>query len=88
MTTRKTPTDKMIGFAEKLAARKGIEVPAQAREDFDACREFIDAHNAPSEKQLAFAQKIAEERGVAVPDEALKDGGKLSRWIDENKAGK
>jgi hypothetical protein len=87
MSQRKNPTDKMLAFAEKLATKKGVEMPDAVREDFDACRAFIDAHNAPSEKQLAFAEKIAEEQGVELPEETRKDAGKLSQWIDANKKG-
>ena len=38
------PTPKMVGFAHKLAAAHGIEVPADALTLFDACKQFIEAH--------------------------------------------
>lgn len=83
--TRKTPTDKMLAFAERIATRKNLELPQGAREDFDACRAFIDEHIRPTDKQVGLARALAKEQGVDIPDEALRDGYKLSRWIDEVK---
>lgn len=95
MTERSTapragkPTQKMLEFAQKIAAKLGINLPEEAEKDFDVCRAFIDenkeAANRPSEKQLAFAHKIAERKGVEIPEEVLADSRALSKWIDENK---
>ncbi|WP_035690956.1 DNA topoisomerase [Azospirillum halopraeferens] len=41
---RKAPTDRMLDFARTLAERKGMALPDDAAQDFDACRRFLDTH--------------------------------------------
>ncbi|WP_207485670.1 DNA topoisomerase [Arenibaculum pallidiluteum] len=38
------PTERMLAFARSLAQRKGVPLPAEAAEDFEACRRFLDQH--------------------------------------------
>lgn len=38
---RRTPTDRMIAAARSKARREGVDVPAAALQDFDACRAFL-----------------------------------------------
>jgi DNA topoisomerase-3 len=40
------PTDKMLGFARKLAAESGVDLPEEVTTKFAACRAFIDTHVA------------------------------------------
>lgn len=86
-TETRAPSEKQIAFAEKLAEKKGANLPEGYLTDSNVCRAFIDAMVVPSDKQLDFAKKIADEQGVGIPAEAMKDSIKLSKWIDENKAG-
>lgn len=83
---RSTPTDKMLVWAEKVADRTGDELPDEAREDFEVCRQWLDDHPniPPSEKQIAYAQRIAEESDIELPDDALTDYKVMSKWLDEN----
>ena len=83
----RTPSEKQIGLAERLAEKKGLTLPADYRTNLKACRDFIDSAVAPSAKQVEFAKTIADETGKAIPADVLKDGMKLSRWIDENRTG-
>lgn len=83
------PTQKMLDFASRIAQRKGEELPAEARESFDACSQYIDANKEaamrPTEKQVGLAERIARDKGLQIPAEARSDGRALSRWIDENR---
>ncbi len=83
------PTQKMVDFAVRIAQRKGEELPAAARTEWDACTAYIDANKEavmrPTEKQKAFADRIAREKGLTLPPEALTDGRLLSKWIDSNR---
>ncbi len=84
------PTDKMLEFAKNIARRLSLELPENVMQEFDACRNFIDANkeqaSRPTEKQLAFATRISQERGVELPADVLADSRAISRWIDENRA--
>ncbi|HEY8262090.1 MAG TPA: DNA topoisomerase [Methylosinus sp.] len=40
----KAPTDKMVAYAENLARAKKVKLPDFYRQDFDACRKFLDEH--------------------------------------------
>lgn len=87
-TRRSSPTPKQLAFAQAIATRKGIALPKEALESFDACREFIDQHNTslpPSEKSMSFAQAIATRKGIGLPDDVKGDQKLLSAWIDANK---
>lgn len=83
------PTEKMVEYAKKIAAKTGKRLPDEVTESYEACKKFIDDNkdsaNAPSEKQVKFAESIGAKKGVAVPKEVLADSRLLSKWIDENK---
>jgi DNA topoisomerase-3 len=38
------PTPRMVGYAQKLAKAKGIDLPPGYDRDFQACRRFLDQH--------------------------------------------
>ena len=40
----KAPTDKMVAYAENLSRAKKAKLPDLYRQDFDACRKFLDEH--------------------------------------------
>jgi DNA topoisomerase-3 len=84
---RSQPTEPMLKLAKTIAERKGIPLPKDVAESFEACKEFLDSHPkpGPSEKALAFANSIADKKGLSIPEEALKDSKQLSAWIDANK---
>ncbi|MHB1666123.1 hypothetical protein [Thiomonas sp.] len=85
---RNAPTDKMLKFVDALAARKGLSVPAEARESYDACKAFLDEHGQilpPSEKALAWAQDIAKKKSLPLSAETCADARQLSEWIEANR---
>lgn len=82
------PTDKMIGLAEKLSERHGVELPDEARKSSSLCKKFIDNYVEksanPSEKQLALAEKIAKLLEIDIPKPALTDNKVTKAFIDDN----
>lgn len=81
------PTEKQLAYAKRLASEAGIELPANAVNDFEACKEFIDMHQPkPSDKQLELAKKILEAGGPK-PDKnfSLMNKYEVSSYIDANK---
>lgn len=86
------PTDKMLVYAKRIAAKLGLNVPDDVMVSGKACSAFIDEHkdaaSRPTEKQLNFAKSLATEAGIEVPAEALVDGVALSKWIDARMAKK
>jgi DNA topoisomerase III len=38
------PTERMISYAQKLARKKGLDLPPDCQLDFQACRRFLDQH--------------------------------------------
>lgn len=38
----RTPSDSMLRFADSLAKKHGMALPADAKVDFEACRQFLD----------------------------------------------
>ena len=90
---RSGPTDKMLEFAKSISKRVGAPLPENAKDDFDACRAFIEEHKeaaqaapaAPTKKQLDFAKSIAERKSLTIPPSTLKNMKELSAWIDANK---
>jgi len=40
----RTPTERMVSYAQKLAKMKGLDLPPDYRLDFQACRRFLDQH--------------------------------------------
>lgn len=67
------PTEKMIKFAENVAKRHKIEVPAYCREDFDACRTFLN------EKAYKIEQKEEE-----IPDFDLEKVSSLIKALEQS----
>ena len=43
-STARAPTEKMIGFARRLARARGVSLPEGVETDYRACRSFLDAH--------------------------------------------
>lgn len=88
--TMTKPTEKQLSFALSIAQKLGIkDVPAEVREDMQACSKFIDENKdkamRPSDKQIAYAENIAKSKGLSIPEEILQSGKALSAWIDANK---
>jgi conjugative relaxase-like TrwC/TraI family protein len=67
------PTEKMLKFAENVSKRHGIEVPAYCREDFDACRVFLN------EKAYKIEQKEEE-----IPDFDLEKVSSLIKALEQS----
>ncbi|WP_031570529.1 hypothetical protein [Acidithiobacillus thiooxidans] len=85
---RNVPTEKMLQFAERLAARKSLPLPPDVRESFDSCKAFLDEHGSelpPSTKAVNWANDIALKKKIPLSAEVLADARKLSEWIDANK---
>lgn len=94
----RSPSAKAVGLARKLAAERGLELPAEALTDAAVLSQWIDGTLAagperrgegdsrPSSKQVGFAERIASRRGIAVPPECYRDRLGLSRWIETHKA--
>ncbi|WP_026191728.1 DNA topoisomerase [Methylosinus sp. LW4] len=40
----KAPTEKMVAYAQNLSRAKKVKLPDGYRQDFDACRKFLDEH--------------------------------------------
>ncbi|WP_024882202.1 DNA topoisomerase [Methylosinus sp. LW3] len=40
----KAPTEKMVAYAQNLSRAKKVKLPEGYRQDFDACRKFLDEH--------------------------------------------
>jgi DNA topoisomerase-3 len=40
----RTPTERMVSYARKLAKTKGLDLPPDYRLDFKTCRRFLDQH--------------------------------------------
>ena len=87
------PTPKMLDFAEGIAKKLKTKLPPGVKDDFDACKAFIDEHkdaasaipSGPSPKQKSFAESIAKRKNLEIPPEALASGKAISKWIDDNK---
>lgn len=82
------PTEKMLSYAESIATKLSVKLPKEARQDFVACRQFIDQHTnemAPSPKAVSYAESIAKSKGVDLPEATKKSAKKLSAWIDTHK---
>jgi hypothetical protein len=86
-------TEKQIGYAMSLAAKRHKKLPEGITLDRSALSKWIDANKAPqgrfdhypSSKQVAFAERIARLKRSNVPQECFRDRDLLSRWIDSNK---
>ena len=93
LTKNHPPSDKMIGFARRIAAEKKIPLPPAALTDFAVCRLFIDNNvepapedGSPSERQLGFARTLSEQTGEPIPEGALGSAEILGQWIDRVKS--
>lgn len=88
----KMPTDAMVRFANDLARRHGLRLPAAVLRDFTACSQFIEkakklsTSELPTERQLAYALRLASQQGVAIPPATLKSRVALSIWLDNAQA--
>ncbi len=84
-----SPTEKMLGYAEKLAAATGAELPGECRTSYNACRAFLDANKdvplPPSAKALEYAGSLASKKGIEVPAEVSQSSKACSAFIDANK---
>lgn len=76
------PSPAQLGLADKIAARRGLSVPQEARSNAAALSRWIDANNLASEKQmehiakLVTAGKISEPKGY--PDKvSAADAGAI-----------
>ena len=88
-------TQKQLRFAQQIAARGKIDLPAELWSDRQRLSEWIDAHHArlpktqfsnyPTSKQVAFAERIARLKRREVPHECFRDKGLMSKWIDSNR---
>jgi DNA topoisomerase-3 len=91
------PSAPQLGFAQKIAAGAGVEIPADVLKSGKALSAWIDEHKdraglpsgprPPSEPQLNFARKIASEKGLTIPADVLKSGKAISDWIGQHKSG-
>ncbi|WP_339864052.1 DNA topoisomerase [Paremcibacter congregatus] len=93
LTKNHPPSDKMIGFARRIAAEKKIPLPPAALTDFAVCRLFIDNNvepapedGSPSERQLGFARTLSEQTAEPIPEGALGSAEILGQWIDRVKS--
>lgn len=92
LTKNHPPSDKMIGFARRIATEKNIPLPPAAQTDFAVCRLFIDNNvepapedGSPTGRQISYARTLAEQTGESIPEEAEKSADLLSQWIDRVK---
>jgi hypothetical protein len=70
------PTARMAALAEQVAAEQQIEIPAEARQDFWQCREFLNQHasNELMDKQDAeLLQQVSEKLGREKEKESTLD---------------
>lgn len=85
------PTEKMITFAEKIAADSDSELPDLCRTDRQACSDFIEKNRAnlkaslPSEKQLKYARSLAKAAKIELPEESANSSIECSKFIEANK---
>ena len=92
LTKNHPPSDKMLGFARRLAAEKNIPLPPAAMVDFAVCRLFIDNNveaapedGSPTQRQLGYARTLEKQIGDVIPEETLKSAETLRLWIDQAK---
>lgn len=70
------PTGKMVDLAETVAEEKGMELPEEAREDFQACRDFLDENARAAlgnTRQWGEWQDDVKETVAALAAEHQKD---------------
>ena len=87
-------TEKQVLFAQQIAKRANIDLPANALVDRQRISRWIEAHkstvpkrqfsNYPSSKQVGFAERIARIKRRDIPRECFQDRGMMSKWIDSN----
>jgi DNA topoisomerase-3 len=92
-------SDGQLKFAQDIAARLGVEVPADAITDSEIMKAWLSKHaqdmpknngevRPPSKKQIAFANRIAAGSNKNIPEKCFINGQMLSDWISENKSKK
>lgn len=87
-------TEKQRQYAEQIAARARVAIPAEVRDDRRAMSDWIARNqpkpatspfaNYPSSKQVAFAERIARIKRRDVPPICFRDRKAMSNWIDSN----
>lgn len=87
------PTPKMLEAANRIAERLKQALPQDVRQDFDACRAWLDQHQQanghgtpPSAKALAYAETLARRFQMEVPAEARQSARACAAFIDARKA--
>lgn len=61
------PSPAQIRLAERIAGRRGVTIPEDARKDAGALSQWIDANNLASEKQLQLIGKLIASQTIAPP---------------------
>ncbi len=64
------PTEKMISYAEELAGKHDVALPADYKEDFWTCREFLNTY---SETELDSKEDAAQQRQQNEADQLFRD---------------
>ena len=83
------PSEKQIGFLEKLAKEQGAEIPKEAYESQTICSDLIEklkkakAPIPPSEKQINLAKDLANKHNLELP-KGYKDNREVcTAFIDK-----
>ena len=93
------PSVKALDLARRIAAERGVTVPAEAAGTARGLSEWIDAQKArtgdaiagsgaPSSKQVGFAERIASRKRLSVPPECYQDRLRMSKWIETHSGGR
>lgn len=81
------PSAAKVGFARKLAAEAGIQLPAEALSDWRKCSQFIDAHMGAEKKPRRKSAKAtggsARASGMAGKPPTEKQIALVRRLADE-----
>lgn len=85
------PTPAMLTFAQDLARRRGVTLPANALDDYAICAAFLDQFKSvrapgatpapPGPVELKLALDVTELTGVTAPVHVLADKWLLSLWL-------
>lgn len=84
---RITPTENMLRYARKVATTLGEQLPENAENDFDVCRNWLDENAErvpPTQKQIDYATQLADAAGESISEDVLSSKPKLSKWLDEH----
>lgn len=86
-----TPSEKQIGFAEKLGKEQSKELPENLKTDRSVCQAFIakcledkpaPAMRPPSEKQVVWVKKLMAQHSDAPAAGWEADQAKASKYLD------